>query len=332
LKKKVHTDKEALKVKPLRFDVIHRHYDSGNTPKGKWKTGAPPSYIDYNGPLKGGRFEPYPLTPDEIDDHVSLLVEIGQSEDPDAFIGHEKFEMGYDRVWESIQYKSLETPTLINFYKGYFLCQPIFKWVGGSVAFHQHIFGYITEHLPASEFSEKDREELWNWALLKMTDKVYRNPWSPNNQSKYGGCRDYQDKLAQDQKAKLNLKHDEVRHQAALERKALKQELNRLKQERKKVNEAAYAIHIELFKQKPQKEKIELIKKNQLPFPINLLLEDEIEAFIADSLPGARHYMTKAEKEQFYKTIPKKTNKILKQLKTKLGFELSQERNTDPLH
>lgn len=77
---------------------------------------------------------------------------------------------------------------------------------------------------------------------------------------------------------------------------------------------------------------MELIKKNQLSFPINLLPEDEIEAFIADSLPGARHHMTKAEKEQFYKAIPKKTNKTLKQLKTKLGFELSQERNTDPLH
>jgi hypothetical protein len=324
--KKKEENNQNLKTKPMRFDVIHHHNDSGNSSSEHRKTLAPPNYISYKGPLKGGRHEPYPLTPDEIDDHVSLLAEIGQSEDPDAFIGHEKFEMGYDTVWESIKYKSLETPTLINFYKGYFLCQPIFKWLGGSIAFHQHIFVYITEHLPASEFSEEDREELWNWALLKMRDKVYRNPWSPSNQSKYGGCRNYQDKLAQDQKAQLNLKHDEIRHQAALERKALMQELNRLKQERKRVNEEAYNIHIELFKQKPQQEKINLIKKNQLPFPMNLLPKNEIEAFIAD------HNMTKGEKAQFYEFIPKKTNEFLKRYKKLLGFELSQERNIGPLH
>jgi hypothetical protein len=317
---------KAIKVKPMRFDVIHHHNDSGKSSVEHRKTLAPPNYISYKGPLKGGRHEPYPLTPDEIDDHVSLLVLIGKDENPEAFIGHEKFEMGDDRVWDSIQYRSLDTSTLTNFYKGYFLCQPIFRWPGGSIAHHQHMFAYITEHLPANEFSEEDREELWCWALLKMRDKVYRNPWSPNNQSKYGGCRDYQDKLAQDQKAKLNLKHDEVRHQAALERKALKQELNRLKQERKKVNEDTYAIHIELFKQKPQQEKIDLIKKNQLLFPINLLPKREIEAFIADQ------NMTKVEKAQLYEFIPRKTNEFLKRYKKLLGFELSQERNAGPLH
>ena len=317
---------KAIKVKPMRFDVIHHHNDSGKSSVEHRKTLAPPNYISYKGPLKGGRHGPYPLTPDEIDDHVSLLVLIGKDENPEAFIGHEKFEMGDDRVWDSIQYRSLDTSTLTNFYKGYFLCQPIFRWPGGSIAHHQHMFAYITEHLPANEFSEEDREELWCWALLKMRDKVYRNPWSPNNQSKYGGCRDYQDKLAQDQKAKLNLKHDEVRHQAALERKALKQELNRLKQERKKVNEDTYAIHIELFKQKPQQEKIDLIKKNQLLFPINLLPKREIEAFIADQ------NMTKVEKAQLYEFIPRKTNEFLKRYKKLLGFELSQERNAGPLH
>ena len=316
---------KVIKVKPIQLDITH-HNDSGNSPLGKWKTGAPPTYIEYKGPLRGGRHEPYPLTQDEIDGHVSLLVLIGQNENPEAFIGHEKFEMGDDRVWDSIQYRNLDTSTLINFYKGYFLCQPIFRWPGGSIAHHQHMFAYITEDLPANEFSEEDREELWNWALLKMRDKVYRNPWSPNNQSKYSGCRDYQDKLAQDHKVKLNLRHDEVRHQAALERKALKQELNRLKQERKKVNEDTYAIHIELFKQKSQQEKMELIKKNQLPFPINLLPESEIEAFIAD------HNMTKADKAKFYKFIPRKTNEFLKCYKKILGFELSKEKNTGPLH
>jgi hypothetical protein len=42
--------------------------------------------------------------------------------------------------------------------------------------------------------------------------------------------------------------------------------------------------------------------------------------------------MTKAAKKYFYKAIPKKTNKTLKQLKAKLGFELSQEKNSGPLH
>jgi hypothetical protein len=81
-----------------------------------------------------------------------------------------------------------------------------------------------------------------------------------------------------------------------------------------------------LFKQKPQQEKINLIKKNQLPFPMNLLPKNEIEAFIAD------HNMTKGEKAQFYEFIPKKTNEFLKRYKKLLGFELSQERNIGPLH
>ena len=78
---------KVIKVKPIQLDITH-HNDSGNSPPGKWKTGAPPTYIEYKGPLRGGRHEPYPLTQDEIDGHVSLLVLIGQNENPEAFIGH----------------------------------------------------------------------------------------------------------------------------------------------------------------------------------------------------------------------------------------------------
>lgn len=42
--------------------------------------------------------------------------------------------------------------------------------------------------------------------------------------------------------------------------------------------------------------------------------------------------MTMAEKAMFYKFIPRKTNEFLKRYKKILGFELSKEKNSGPLH
>ena len=148
------------------------------------------------------------LTKEKIEQKIKLLIKIGKQGTLKGYL--ERIDLMNGDLFANLPYENLKTSELIYFYKGFFICENYFPyWVGGSVARSHWIFNWITERLPETEFTETDRKNLWNWALARCrTANLNFNPWSPNNQSKYSRCLNYDDKLMYDQITHKNLNQD----------------------------------------------------------------------------------------------------------------------------
>ena len=246
-------------------------------------------------------------------DIKNILINIGKNENP------QNYTINSDNLHPSIialiEYPK-KTAELINFYKGCLLCDDYFRWKLGSVAFHQHIFRYITEKLPSEEFSENNRKKLWNWSLKRCRGKEghHYNQWSPNNSSKYDTCFTYDDKLNYDvrekQRRRAGFQKRLIQQKQAIARKTTKKKYNQLKEQRKIQNERIYNLAIKEFKLLDIDLKNILFRKLNFQFPVNLMPRDEFKRL--SSNPSNNIFNSIDELNIYIKKFPKKTKPYIK--------------------
>ena len=250
------------------------------------------------------------LTKEKIEQKIKLLIKIGKQGTLKGYL--ERIDLMNGDLFANLPYENLKTSELIYFYKGFFICENYFPhWVGGSVARSHWIFNWITEKLPETEFTETDRKNLWNWALARCrTANLNFNPWSPNNQSKYSRCLNYDDKLMYDQITHKNLNQDYENHKKAIKRK---RRIAEIKNKRKTLNEELFKLEIEAFLDLNLWEKKQRFRTLKFNFPINLMPKNE---FLA--LKKTRKFYSPDEIKLFLKRLPKKTMPHVKEYRKEL--------------
>ena len=241
-----------------------------------------------------------------------LIVEISDTgtlnEDP----GH---EYGLEEVMSF--FTSLLKKERVLFLKGFVLSEKHFNWPYTSVPTTPYLLDYI---MKKDGHTKLYIESLYNWIFKNRGD----NPHTPTRMSKHGKleCNSYEDMVRINELTAYNVSPNRDRIIARRERKSYIKQLNHMlrllekDQYQDKIRE-----EIERFNFHSSSEKVQLIKKGNLNFPITLLPEKTIDLFIQRV-----SFRNESEKTNFLDSLPKRTNKkFTRRIKNGLSQQTSNK-------
>jgi hypothetical protein len=221
-------------------------------------------------------------------------------------------QYGVDEVM--IFFQDLSKFERILFLKGFVLCEKYFNWQTGSVPTTPYLLRYI---IHKDTYCNQYKEDLYNWIFKNRGD----NDYSPTGFQKHGkhSCNSYKDKVRIDSLTSYNVNPNRERIRARRDRKSyIKKLKHTLRALEKDQYEDRVREKIERFNFFSDWEKVEVIKKDRLDFPITLLPEKTIDLFIEHV-----NFINNFQKSRFLDSLPKRTNKELtRRIKKGLDHQL----------
>ena len=228
----------------------------------------------------------------------------------DERCGSQRFNPDWVKDWSPADVKI--------FFKGLVLCEKFFEWHGGSGAINIFVFQYLREIL-----SNQEEIDLLNWAFKNRGS----NPYTPTGFRRHDWCESYDDMLKQDKRTvrqyeqhDLNMKKQQ---ESKKEKEIIMQEQHSERQKKYKAHSEELKEEMRSFCLKNIKKKTEIIKNDELTFPINMLPDEEIDLFY--------HHVvfSKDERKRFLRTLPrnKGTSQRIRQLKVDIRTEKKEKAN-----
>tara|TARA_B100001250_G_C19754476_1_gene769424 strand:+ start:741 stop:1511 length:771 start_codon:yes stop_codon:yes gene_type:complete len=185
--------------------------------------------------------------------------------------------------------------------KGYVLCEKYFNWQEGSFPATSYLLNLVINH---NNYDDNYYvRSLYNWIFKNRGD----NPYSPTGYGKHGkhSCNSYEDMVRINLKTRYNMEPSRSRIRARRERKSyIKKLRHTLRALEKDQYQDKIREKIERFDFLSDFEKVELIKRGNLDFPITLLPEKTIDLFIETV-----SFDYESQKSEFLNSLPKRTNK-----------------------
>ena len=208
------------------------------------------------------------------------------------------YEYGVDEVMSF--FADLSKNERILLLKGFVLCEKNFNWQNGSVPTTPYLLRYIITN---DAHCNQSIESLYNWIFKHRGE----NPYTPTGFHKHGkhACNSYQDMVRITSLTNYNLNPNRDRIRARKERKSyIKKFKHVLRLLEKDQYQDKIREKIERFDFLSDFEKVELIKRGNLDFPITLLPEKTIDLFIETV-----SFDYESQKSEFLNSLPKRTNK-----------------------
>ena len=198
---------------------------------------------------------------------INIMEEIG--------LNNDTFKYARYKSIRTQQYKTIDLlpPNLndqINLFRGLVLCERDFNWIGGSVASNIMVYREIASH-PFMQRHKDKLDELIDWTLQNRG----RNPYTPFGTWRYSDCKSVADMklwdLRHERWCRLQAEKEELIKKEKAKKKMIMKKMSELRPVRRYVQDQMHKLNIEIFLMKDSDQQFNMLMKNKINFPVNLV-------------------------------------------------------------
>ena len=201
------------------------------------------------------------------DQFINIMQEIGMHNDTFKYARYKSIRT---QQYKTIKLLPPDLSDQINLFKGLVLCERDFNWIGGSVASNIMVYREISSH-PFMHKHKDKLDELINWTLQNRG----RNPYTPFGTWRYSGCKSIDDMeawdLEQERRYRLQAKKEELIKKDKAKKKRVMKKISELRPVRRYVQDQMHKLNIELFLMEDSDAQFNMLMKNKINFPVNLV-------------------------------------------------------------